>query len=91
MAAPIDQQLIVAGVDSEKYLGAVGIMFKQRDRLIAQPRDTVNFIGKLNGMSEQDVATCVRDQAQLDKLAAEKIATAGYSRPSPCSAQRRRR
>ena len=91
MAAPIDLQLIVAGVDSEKYLGAVGIMFKQQDRLIAQPRDTVNFIGKLNGMNEQDVATCVRDQAQLDKLAPEKIATAGYSRPSPCSAQRRRR
>jgi len=66
-------------------------MLKQQDRLIAQPRDTVNFIGKLNGMSEQDVATCVRDQAQLDKLAAEKIATAGYSRPFPCSAQRRRR
>ena len=91
MVAPIDLQLIVAGVDSEKYLGAVGIMFKQRDRLIAQLRDTVNFIVKLNGMNEQDVATCVRDQAQLDKLAAEKIATAGYPRPSPCSAQRRRR
>ena len=57
MVAPIELQLIVAGVDSEKYLGAVGIMFKQQDCLIAQPRDTVNFIGKLNGMNEQGVAT----------------------------------
>ena len=91
MVAPIDLQLIVAGVDSEKYLGAVGILFKQQYRLIAQLRDTVNFIGKLNGMNEQDVATCVRDQAQLGNFAPEKIGTAGYSRPSPCSAQRRRR
>jgi hypothetical protein len=81
----------IAGNDSKKYLGVVGFMFKQQHLLIAQPRDTVNFIGKLNGMNEQDVATCVRDQAQLDKFAPEKIATAGYSRPSPCSAQRRRR
>ena len=34
--------------------------------------DTLKAIGKLNGMSEQEVETCVKDQALLDKLAADQ-------------------
>jgi len=62
----------VAKDDSEKYLAVVEILFKQLDRLMAQTKDILTFVGKLNGMSEQEVETCERDQALLDKLAADQ-------------------
>jgi protein-disulfide isomerase len=62
----------IARNDSEKYLGAVETLFKQQDRLIAQTKDTLLFVGKLNGMSEQDVMACQMDQAQFDKLTADQ-------------------
>ena len=58
--------------DSEKYLGAVETMFKLQERLMAQTKDTLLYIGKQHGMSEQDVATCEKDQAQFDKLTADQ-------------------
>jgi len=62
----------IAADDAEKYLGAVEILFKQQERLMAETKDTLNSVGKLNGMSEQDVERCVRDQALLDKIAADQ-------------------
>jgi len=58
--------------DPEKYLAVVETLFKQLDRLMAQSKDTLKFVGKLNGMSEQEVETCERDQVLLDKLAADQ-------------------
>jgi protein-disulfide isomerase len=58
--------------DSEKYLGAIEILFKQQERLIAQTKDTLLFVGKLNGMNEQDVTACQMDQAQFDRLTADQ-------------------
>src|SRR5213592_2554557 len=52
--------------DSEKYLSAVETMFKLQDRLMAQTKDTLIYVGKQHGMSEQDVETCEKDQAQFD-------------------------
>jgi protein-disulfide isomerase len=62
----------IAKDDSEKYLGAVETLFKLQDRLVAQTKDTLFFVGKLNGMSEQEVEGCAKDQAQLDRLAADQ-------------------
>jgi protein-disulfide isomerase len=62
----------IAKNDSEKYLGAVEILFKQQERLLAQTKDTLLFVGKLNGMSEQDVTACQMDQAQFDRLTADQ-------------------
>ena len=62
----------IAKNDSEKYFSAIETLFKLQDRLVAQTKQTLNFIGKLNGMSEQDVVTCERDQAMLDRLAADQ-------------------
>ena len=56
----------------EKYLAVVETLFKQLDRLMAQPKDTLKLVGKLNGMSEQEVETCERDQVLLDKLASDQ-------------------
>jgi protein-disulfide isomerase len=54
--------------DSEKYLSAVETMFKLQDRLMAQTKDTLFYVGKQYGMSEQDVENCEKDQAQFDRL-----------------------
>jgi protein-disulfide isomerase len=58
--------------DPEKYLAVVEALFKQLDRLMAQTKETLKFVGKLNGMNEQEVETCERNQALLDKLAADQ-------------------
>ena len=58
--------------DSEKYLNAVETIFKLQDRLMAQTKDTLMYVGKQHGMSEQDVETCEKDQAQFDKLTADQ-------------------
>ena len=58
--------------DSEKYLSAVETMFKLQDRLMAHTKDTLIYVGRQHGMSEQDVKTCEEDQAQFDKLNADQ-------------------
>jgi len=62
----------IGTADPEKYLAVVATLFKQLDRLMAQTKDTLKLVGKLNGMSEQEVETCEKDQALLDKLAADQ-------------------
>jgi len=58
--------------DPEKYLAVVATLFKQLDRLMAQTKDTLKLVGKLNGMSDQEVESCAKDQVLLDKLAADQ-------------------
>jgi protein-disulfide isomerase len=58
--------------DPEKYLAVVATLFKQLDRLMAQTKDTLKLVGRLNGMSEQEVESCEKDQVLLDKLAADQ-------------------
>jgi len=48
--------------DSEKYLGAVEILFKLQDRLMAQTKDTLFHVGRLHGMSAEEVEACEKDQ-----------------------------
>jgi protein-disulfide isomerase len=62
----------IAKDNSEKYFGAVEVLFKQQERLMDQTMDTLKFLGKLNGMTEAEVETCEKDQALLDKLAADQ-------------------
>ena len=58
--------------DPEKYLAVVATLFKQLDQLMAQTKDTLKLVGKLNGMSEQELESCEKDQTLLDKLAADQ-------------------
>jgi protein-disulfide isomerase len=62
----------IARGDAEKYLAVTAIMYQQIEPLLARTKDTLTMIGKLNGMSEQDVAACETDQSQLDKLKADQ-------------------
>jgi protein-disulfide isomerase len=58
--------------DSEKSFSAIETLFKLQERLVAQTKETLLFVGKLNGMNEQEVEACASDQAQLDKLSADQ-------------------
>src|SRR5258707_8946663 len=62
----------IAKDNSEKYLGAVETLFRLQEQLVAQAKETLFFVGKMKGMSEQEVEGCVKDQAQLDRLAADQ-------------------
>jgi protein-disulfide isomerase len=58
--------------DSEKYLGAVEMLFKLQDRLMTQTKETLIYVGRQHNMSEQDVKTCEEDRVQFDKLNADQ-------------------
>jgi protein-disulfide isomerase len=62
----------IASDDAEKFFGTIGLLFKQQDQLMVQTIDILKLIGKQSGMSEQAVEACVKDQALLDKLAADQ-------------------
>ena len=62
----------IADGDAEKYFGTVRLLFQQQERLMAQTTETLKLIGTQAGMSEPAVETCVKDQALLDKLAADQ-------------------
>jgi protein-disulfide isomerase len=62
----------IAKDDSEKYLDAVETLFRLQDQLIAQTKETLFFVGKMKGMSPEEVSGCVKDQAQLDRLATDQ-------------------
>jgi protein-disulfide isomerase len=62
----------IAGGDGEKYFGTIDLLFKQQDQLMDQTTDTLKRIGVAAGMSEQAVESCVKDQAQLDKIKADQ-------------------
>jgi protein-disulfide isomerase len=62
----------IAGDDAEKFFGAITLLFKQQDPLIAATTETLKLVGKQSGMSEQAVETCIKDQAMLDRLSADQ-------------------
>lgn len=61
-----------AGGDAAKYFEAVDMLFKRQEGLLENTLETMNDIGKHFGMSQEAVATCVKDQALLDKLSADE-------------------
>src|SRR5258708_9335331 len=62
----------VADGDAGKYFTAVEQLFKQQDQLMDQTTATLKLIGAQDGMSEQAVESCEKDQALLDKLKARQ-------------------
>jgi protein-disulfide isomerase len=62
----------IAKGDGEKYLAVVATMYQQLDPLLSRTKDTLIQIGKLNGMTEEEVAACETDQSLLEKLKADQ-------------------
>ena len=62
----------MAGDDAEKFFSAIDIMFKQQDLLMTDTQESLKRIGGQAGMSADAVEACVKNQALLDKLAADQ-------------------
>ena len=63
----------IAKDDAPKYFAVVDMLFKQQnDWVMKNTTETLTRIGKQAGLSQQAVEDCLKDQALLDKLAADK-------------------
>jgi protein-disulfide isomerase len=63
----------IANGDAGKYFAVVDMLFKQQnDWVMKNTTETLTRIGKQAGLSAQAVETCLKDQALLDKLAADQ-------------------
>jgi protein-disulfide isomerase len=63
----------IAKDDSGKYFAVIDMLFRQQnDWVLKNTTETLKRIGKQAGFSEQAVETCLKDQALLDKIAADQ-------------------
>ncbi len=62
----------IAGDDCAKYFAVVDVVFRQQDEFLEKTTETLTRIGRQAGLSQQAVETCLKDQALLDKLIADR-------------------
>jgi protein-disulfide isomerase len=63
----------IAKDDAGKYFAVVDMLFKQQNDWVAKnTTETLTRIGKQAGLSQQAVEDCLKDQALLDKIAADQ-------------------
>jgi protein-disulfide isomerase len=62
----------IAKDDSGKYFAVVVLLFKLQNDWVKNTTETLTRIGKQAGLSQQAVEACLKDQALLDKIAADQ-------------------
>jgi protein-disulfide isomerase len=63
----------IAKDDPAKYFAVIDMLFKQQnDWVMKNTTETLTRIGKQAGLSQQQVEDCLKDQALLDKIAADQ-------------------
>ena len=63
----------IAKDDAGKYFAVIDMLFKQQNDWVAKnTTETLTRIGKQAGMSQQAIEDCLKDQALLDKIAADQ-------------------
>jgi protein-disulfide isomerase len=63
----------IAKDDAGKYFTVIDLLFKQQNDWVAKnTTETLIRIGKQAGLSQQAVEDCLKDQALLDKIAADQ-------------------
>jgi protein-disulfide isomerase len=63
----------IAKDDSGKYFAVVDMLFKQQnDWVMKNTTETLTRIGKQAGLGQQAIEDCLKDQALLDKIAADQ-------------------
>ena len=63
----------IAKDDAGKYFAVVDMLFRQQnDWVMKNTTETLTRIGKQAGLSEKAVEDCLKDQALLDKIAADQ-------------------
>ncbi|MCA6106469.1 DsbA family protein [Bradyrhizobium cenepequi] len=59
--------------DAPKYFAVIDLLFRQQnDWVMKNTTETLTRIGKQAGLSQQQVEECLKDQALLDKIAADQ-------------------
>lgn len=62
----------IANGDAQKYFAVTDMLFRsQNDWVVKNTTETLTRIGKQAGLSQQQVEACLKDQALLDKIAAD--------------------
>ncbi|WP_315757042.1 MULTISPECIES: DsbA family protein [unclassified Bradyrhizobium] len=63
----------IANGDAQKYFAVTDMLFRsQNDWVVKNTTETLTRIGKQAGLSQQQVEGCLKDQALLDKIAADQ-------------------
>ena len=63
----------IANGDAGKYFAVIDMLFKQQnDWVTKNTTETLTRIGKQAGLSQKGVEDCLKDQALLDKIAADQ-------------------
>ena len=63
----------IAKDDATKYFAVTDMLFRQQnDWVVKNTTETLTRIGKQAGLSQQQVEACLKDQALLDKIAADQ-------------------
>ena len=63
----------IANGDGPKYFAVTDMLFKQQnDWVMKNTAETLTRIGKQAGLSQEAVEACLKDQALLDKIAADQ-------------------
>lgn len=63
----------IAKDDSGKYFAVIDMLFRQQESwAVKNTTETLTRIGKQAGLSQQQVEDCLKDQALLDKIAADQ-------------------
>jgi protein-disulfide isomerase len=62
----------IANNDAGKYFAVVELQFRQQDALFDKTTETLTRIGKQAGLSQQAVEDCLKDQALMDRLVADR-------------------
>jgi protein-disulfide isomerase len=63
----------IAKDDAPKYFAVIDLLFRQQnDWVMKNTTETLARIGKQAGLSQQQVEDCLKDQALLDKIAADQ-------------------
>jgi len=62
----------IAKDDCGKYFAIVDMLFKQQNEFMEKTTETLTRIGRQAGLGQQAVEACLKDQALLDKLIADR-------------------
>lgn len=62
----------IAGDDAEKFFKTIDIMFKQQDAVMMQAKEALQGIARQSGLDDKTSEACLKDQAILDKLSADR-------------------
>jgi protein-disulfide isomerase len=62
----------IANGDAAKYFAVTDVLFRQEWSKVTKPRETFNQIGRQAGLDEEQVGTCLKNEALFNKIVADR-------------------